>query len=69
MAKLEKAVCEADFSVSGSATEPPGFNNLPAVFARTAVSGARALGTGNCMPERVPQRNYFARLRATLDQR
>jgi len=36
---------------------------------RSAKDGAYALGTGNSVPEYVPQANYFAMIRAALDMR
>jgi uroporphyrinogen decarboxylase len=40
-----------------------------ALLARTADRGGFALGTGNSVPEYVPDENYFAMIRAALDQR
>lgn len=45
------------------------YKRSAAMLARTAVTGAYALGTGNSVPEYVPLTNYFAMIRAAQDQR
>ena len=36
---------------------------------RTAGRGGYALGTGNSVPDYVPDENYFAMIRAALESR
>jgi len=45
------------------------YKRSAAMLARTAATGAYALGTGNSVPEYVPLTNYFAMIRAALDLR
>jgi len=40
-----------------------------AMLERAAARGGYALGTGNSVPDYVPDPNYFAMIRAALDQR
>jgi uroporphyrinogen decarboxylase len=40
-----------------------------AMLERASSSGGYALGTGNSVPDYVPDQNYFAMIRAALDQR
>jgi uroporphyrinogen decarboxylase len=45
------------------------YQRAKSMLALTAADGAYALGTGNSVPEYVPDANYFALLRAALDSR
>ncbi len=40
-----------------------------AMLERAASRGSYAFGTGNSVPDSVPDANYFAMIRAALDQR
>ncbi|UCE41898.1 MAG: hypothetical protein JSV17_02635 [Candidatus Aminicenantes bacterium] len=50
---------------------PPGevYKRSKAMLERAAERGAYALGTGNSVPEYVPDENFFALIRAALDLR
>jgi uroporphyrinogen decarboxylase len=43
------------------------YQRAQAMLARTAQRGGYALGTGNSVPEYVPDENYFAMIRAAID--
>ena len=45
------------------------YDRAKAMLERSAERGAYALGTGNSVPEYVPDEGYFAMLRAALDMR
>lgn len=45
------------------------YQRSKAMLERSAASGGYALGTGNSVPDYVPDENYFALIRAALDQR
>jgi uroporphyrinogen decarboxylase len=45
------------------------YNRSKALLERTANRGAYALGTGNSVPDYVPDENYFAMTRAALEVR
>lgn len=45
------------------------YRRASAMLDRVSERGGYALGTGNSVPEYVPDENYFALLRAALDQR
>lgn len=51
--------------------KPPAevYRRSQAMLERTAASGGYALGTGNSVPEYVPDENYFAMIAAALDAR
>lgn len=58
---------DLDFVVRGAPEEI--YRRSRAMLERTADRGGYALGTGNSVPEYVPDRNYFAMVRAALDAR
>ena len=45
------------------------YDRSRAMLDRAAASGGYALGTGNSVPDYVPDANYFAMIRAALDMR
>ena len=45
------------------------YNRSKALLERTANLGGYALGTGNSVPDYVPDENYFAMIRAALEVR
>jgi uroporphyrinogen decarboxylase len=45
------------------------YQRARAILDRTSERGGYALGTGNSVPEYVPDENYFAMIRAALDAR
>lgn len=45
------------------------YRRSKAMLDRSAVHGSYALGSGNSIPDYVPDRNYFAMIRAGLDMR
>jgi uroporphyrinogen decarboxylase len=45
------------------------YQRSKAMLERTAERGGYALGTGNSVPEYVPDEGYFAMIRAALDLR
>ena len=45
------------------------YQRAKAMLARTASRGGYALGTGNSVPDYVPDENYFAMIRAALESR
>ena len=56
---------DMDFLCSSSPEEI--YDRSKAMLERTADRGGYALGTGNSVPEYVPDENYFALIRAALD--
>jgi len=58
---------DVDFVVRG---EPQAiYERSKAMVERSAARGSYALGTGNSVPEYVPQTNYFAMINAAVDAR
>lgn len=45
------------------------YTRAKAMLERTSERGAYALGTGNSVPEYVPDEGYFAMIRAALEMR
>lgn len=56
---------DVDFIVSKSCEDI--YKRSRAMIERSSVSGGYALGTGNSVPEYVPDDNYFAMIKAALD--
>ena len=44
------------------------YGRSKAMLERSSIRGSYALGTGNSVPEYLPQENYFALIRAALDE-
>jgi uroporphyrinogen decarboxylase len=58
---------DIDFMVRSTPDEI--YRRSQAMLERSATKGAYALGTGNSVPEYIPEENYFAMLRAALEFR